>query len=64
MYCRFRLIIGGQFSFGYGNYYIFKDKEDCNLYLQNKNREKIISNINGIKRRIFELKNKLKKLEC
>ena len=50
--------------FGYGNYYIFKDREDCNLYLQNKNREKIISNINGVKRRIFELKNKLKKLEC
>lgn len=50
-------------QFGGASYRIFKDREDCNLYLQNKEREKTISNINGIKRRIIKYKNKLKKLE-
>lgn len=50
-------------DWGYECYYVFKDKEDCNLYLQNKEREKTISNINGAKNRIAELKRKLKRLE-
>ena len=50
-------------DWGYECYHIFKDKEDCNLYLQNKEREKTISNINGTKNRIVELKQKLKRLE-
>ena len=50
-------------DWGYECYHIFKDKEDCNLYLQNKERERNISNINGTKRRIAELTQKLKRLE-
>ena len=50
-------------EWGYECYYVFKDKEDCNLYLQNKEREKTICNINGTKNRIAELKQRLKKLE-
>ena len=46
----------------FGSYHVFKDKEDCNLYLQNKYRETIISTINGTKRRIFELQKRLDKL--
>lgn len=50
-------------DWGYECYHVFKDKEDCNLYLQNKEREKNISNIYGTKNRIAELKQKLKRLE-
>lgn len=50
-------------DWGYECYHIFKDKEDCSLYLQNKERERNISNINGTKNRIAELKRRLKRLE-
>lgn len=50
-------------QFGYTSYHIFQNEEDCNLYLQNKEKECIIDNIDSTKRYIFELKNKLKRLE-
>lgn len=50
-------------DWGYECYHVFKDKEDCNLYLQNKERERNISNINGAKRIIAELTQRLKRLE-
>jgi hypothetical protein len=49
--------------FGYSSYHIFQNEEDCKLYLQNKEKERIIGNIDSTKRYIFELKNKLKRLE-
>lgn len=47
---------------GFGSYHVFKDKEDCNLYLQNKKRETIISTINSTKQLIVRLQKRLNKL--
>lgn len=47
---------------GFGSYHVFKDKEDCNLYLQNKKRETIISTINSTKQLIVKLQKRLNKI--
>ena len=49
----------------YGDEYypIFKDEEDCKLYLVNKTKKLTICAMNNIQRRMAELKYKLKKLE-
>ena len=44
-------------------YLIFKDTEDCHLYLQNKERKSLIKRINSIKNSINELDNRLNKLQ-
>lgn len=48
---------------GYVDYLVFKDKEDCELYLKNKTRKLAVCAINNTQRKIAELKYRLKKLE-
>lgn len=40
-------------------YLIFNDTEDCHLYLQNKERKRLIKQINSIKKSINDLDNRL-----
>lgn len=49
--------------YDYVDYFVFKDKEDCELYLKNKTRNLTICAIRNIQRKIAELKYQLKKLE-
>lgn len=44
-------------------YHVFKDEEDCDLFLQNYERKCLITHINGIKKSINDLENRLIRLQ-